>query len=378
MWRVALFCFLGLLLSCSDNPASVPDIPAERPGEPELPVEESHAVSFAVVPPEIIVDASAGSYTLTLLRENAASAPRRTLTVRAVTDAGRVVVPGSVTFDEASGLVTFELSYDFSAAGEAANVTVSAEEAVTVLRFVRPETPAVRMKGAYVHNFVRAAVDIEILESGSARVYNLKGEGLERSVRVEGEVAEALAVGGVTGFAAAVSTGGHDLPADPILSTKGRVSDDGSMISFGVVYPDGSACIDYIVIDDGEWEDCPGAVFTDAWVLPVVTFKAVKYVPACDYPWEVWLQRSRTRQGIYRIIDLYRGGCPLSSANTATAGDVLTIDARDPEAVVFGPSTSAFASNGLEAFEIGGTGVLSDDVIRVPEINGMASLSLGR
>lgn len=149
------------------------------------------------------------------------------------------------------------------------------------------------------------------------------------------------------------------------------------MISFGVVYPDGCACIDYIVIDDGEWEDCPGAVFTDAWVLPVVTFKAVKYVPACDYPWKVWLQRSRTRRGMYRIIDLYRGSCPLSAANTATAGDVLTIDARDPEAVVFGPSESAFANPDLPTFVVGGAGRMSDGVITIYGDYGAAVLSWG-
>lgn len=229
----------------------------------------------------------------------------------------------------------------------------------------RPATPPdvepTHTTAIYVHNFDSTRVDIDIYEAEGEYFYAVKGAGFERYITVGADKTVTTAdAGGIQSFATAAEEQKQlGLWPDPILSTEGSISDAGSMISFGYVDSGGKANIDYLILyDTSEWVDTSLAIFTDAWVLPFITFKAVKYPPA-DNPWRVWMQRSTTTPGIYRIIDLYRGACPLADANATHAGDIITIDATNPSDVVLGPSSTAFVCPGIEPVTVSATGIFS-------------------
>lgn len=221
-----------------------------------------------------------------------------------------------------------------------------------------PDVTPSHARGGYIHDFVRSEVDIDIYDAEGESVYAVRGEGFEcyLTISADGTVRTHDA-GGIKSFAtAAEQQRRQGLWPDPVLSTEGSLSPDGTMISFGYTDSGGKAVIDYLVLSDSEeWADMGETVYTDAWVLPHVTFKAVKYSPA-EHPWRVWMQRSTVTPGLYRIIDLYRGACPLSDANAATAGDIITVDASDPSHVVLGPSATAFVCPDIEPLTVGGRG----------------------
>jgi len=241
-----------------------------------------------------------------------------------------------------------------------------------------PDVTPTHTKGIYIHDFVRTDVDIDIFETDGKYTYAVSNADFERYITVStGGTVSIADGGGIQSFPTAEAWQRQQgMWPDPVLSTTGSVVDGGAMICFGYVGSDGKATIDYLLLaDTGEWADIGEVTFTDAWVLPVVTFKAIKYNPAA-HPWRVWMQRNTSAPGIYRIIDLYRGQCPLADANAATAGDIIILDATDAKAVKLGPSPTAFFNPDIDPVYVGGNGRIDGRSIIFDTDFGQATLTL--
>lgn len=244
-----------------------------------------------------------------------------------------------------------------------------------------PELPDVtpsHAKGVYIHDFVRTEVDIDIYQADGECTYAINSADLERYITIDADGSVSVAdTGDIKSFPTAKAEQSKEgLWPDPVLSTAGSVVDDGAMICFGYVGSDDKATIDYLILaDTGEWVDVGEVIFTDAWVLPHVTYKAVKYDPT-THPWRVWMQRSTSATDIYRLIDLYRGRCPLSDANAATAGDIIILDATDAQAVKLAPSSTAFYNPDIAPITVGGSGRIDGRSIIFDTAFGQATLTL--
>ena len=97
-------------------------------------------------------------------------------------------------------------------------------------------------------------------------------------------------------------------------------------------------------VDPNEgWTNLGDATFMDGWLLPC--FGIDQTQTANQY--SVALQRNNDNSKVYRLVDPYKGKCPVAQYNTCTTTGYIQFDVTDPEHVVFLPVESGFANSQL-------------------------------
>lgn len=96
-------------------------------------------------------------------------------------------------------------------------------------------------------------------------------------------------------------------------------------------------------VDPNEgWTSLGNATLQDGWVLPAFGIDQM----AEENWYEVELQQNDADKSLYRLVDPYRGNCPVVSYNTSTAKHgYIVFDISDPEHVVFMESEAGFANS---------------------------------
>lgn len=327
-----------LAAACTGDPPERPSLPEPEPVDRSISFSESSERQYYVADGKATV-------TLGLVRRNAAGAQALEVSLSARADKGRVELPASVTFAADEPAVGFVLEYycPSLAPGESDNVYVMAGElacSFTVKRAVAQAYSAV-----YVRGFRR--FDVEVSEVDGS--YVVSGDGLSRTVSmVDGRP---YACGGgmmdITEARKMLEPQTDWLPYAYLTPS----TYDSAERRFNLVVADESftPSIEYLLLDaDTAWRDCGEAMYYDRWILPVVSLNGVHFDPA-EHPWRVWLQESQATPGLYRIIDPYRGACPLALYNAAPVGSIMTIENGS-----VAPTTSLFSNPDLAPITISG------------------------
>ena len=95
-------------------------------------------------------------------------------------------------------------------------------------------------------------------------------------------------------------------------------------------------------IDPNEgWTSLGEATFKDGWLLPGV--KIDQTDPANWY--KVELQQNDENEKVYRLVDPYKGNCPIAQYNESTKPGYIQFDVTDPDHVVFATDVNAGFAN---------------------------------
>ena len=160
----------------------------------------------------------------------------------------------------------------------------------------------------------------------------------------------------------------------PVISTEPgymrRSTFDAEEHRFNLAIIEGdSVRVDYLMLsDESDWADAGACEFTDGWFLPVVWYQAQYFEPS-ENAWAVWMQQSKSTPGLYRVIDPYHNGCPLTMANCSDPGTEIIIDARDAMHVVVERQDAGFVNPDIfpDGAQIGADeGTFASDIISIP------------
>ena len=88
------------------------------------------------------------------------------------------------------------------------------------------------------------------------------------------------------------------------------------------------------------WSDAGIALFQDGWLLPVFDIDQLDYKNW--YPVEI--QVSDENDALYRLVDPYRGLCPIADKNESNKTGYIVFDISDPDHVVFEAVEAGFAN----------------------------------
>ncbi len=95
-------------------------------------------------------------------------------------------------------------------------------------------------------------------------------------------------------------------------------------------------------IDPNEdWTSLGNAEFQDPWVVPAFG------VDPAEYTWEVELQQNKKDENVYRLVDPYKGNCPVAEINESSKAGYIIFNVSDPEHVSFDVVAAGFASSEL-------------------------------
>lgn len=327
-----------LAVACTGDPLERPTLP-----EPE-PIDRSISFSESSVGQYFVSDGKA-AVTLGLVRRNAAGAQALEVFLSARADKGRVELPASVTFGPDKPAVGFVLEYycPSLAPGESDNVYVMAGELSCSFTVKRAE--AQTYSAVYVRDFQR--FDVEVSEADGS--YIVTGEGVSRTVSmVDGR--PYTCGGGMMDITEARKMLEPQTDWLPYAYLTPSTYDSAER-RFNLVVADDSftPSIEYLLLEaDTDWRDCGEAMYYDRWILPGVSLNGVLFDPA-EHPWRVWLQESLTTPGLYRVIDPYRGACPLALYNAAPAGSIMTVEHGS-----VAPTTDLFSNPDLAPISISG------------------------
>lgn len=96
-------------------------------------------------------------------------------------------------------------------------------------------------------------------------------------------------------------------------------------------------------VDPNEgWTSLGNATFIDPYILP-----AFNDVNQEDYPYEVELQQNDANKNLYRLVDPYKGNCPVAEYNQSTKTGYIQFDVTDPDHVIFEGVSAGFANSSL-------------------------------
>lgn len=335
--------------ACSSNPA-------ERPDEPQ-PEPLSHEITFAPsAPSDYVITGTSCSITLTLLRENGDSAPEQTLSVKVRADKGSAKAPPTLSFG--AGSPTASLKIDYSCPSLEPNatdiITIKADKISHRLTIRR--SSGEKSTATYTRNFIHLPVDVTVSDG----TYIVEGSGIYRRISiVDGKpyVQSGDGIFDITDARDIFSQSNTWVPY--AYYTPSTYDKSEGRLNLAVADSELTPSTEYLRLDnDSEWADCGEASFIDRWALPIVSINATLLDPE-KHPWRVWVQQSKTRQGIYRVIDPYRGDSPLALYNDAPAGSIMNIDATNPDNVSIQPDKTLFTNPSLSPITVGGTGRLS-------------------
>lgn len=91
------------------------------------------------------------------------------------------------------------------------------------------------------------------------------------------------------------------------------------------------------------WKSVGNATLYDPWLLPA--FDLDEDVVAQGYAVE--LQQNETTASLYRLVNPYKGECPVAQYNTSTKNGYIEFDIADPEHVWFTGTEAGFAQSQL-------------------------------
>lgn len=99
----------------------------------------------------------------------------------------------------------------------------------------------------------------------------------------------------------------------------------------------------YKDIDDPTaWTSVGNATFVDGWVIP-----AVGDVDQFEFEYEVPLQQNNENKNLFRLVDPYKGNCPVADLNASTKTGYIMFDLSDPDHVIFSVVDAGFANADL-------------------------------
>lgn len=342
---------LGLLLlvyACSSNPAHRPE-----PDEPEV---QNFTLSFA---PYTIFHLSIGgistSISITTLRENGTEAPRQSTAIAVTALKGEVKAPDELIFEAGETQKSFTIDYRCPALALGQSDIIGISIGELSAKITIEHTLASSRKALYVKNFESSEVNL----TTDGDTYIIESPELRRTIAMRGGLPYVHSGSGVIDISDAYTQLAQTTAWVPYaFSAKSSYDTTEQRLNL-VVLADGAdvPTTEYLFLSSSnEWETLASATFIDPWVLPRVSLNAELLDPAA-HPWPVWLQQSKTEPSSYRIIDPYRGNCPLSLYNDAPAGATLSFAISDDK-VTFAQNTSLFTNPDIKAPLIGGTGVL--------------------
>lgn len=326
---------LIMLAGCGGHVAERPD--TERS-------DEEYTYSFDIDNTRIVLVGGVQTFSLAVLRGGAALDAPSEAVVKASGACGAIADSvQSMRFAEGQISARAQFSIDADALEKSSKVEFSIDGGTAVYIDFIVERPIAPTLAYYRRGNRTETVEIDKINEGNIVYYIVRGEGMNRRIRLAG--AEVVLEAGSDEKGPVCDAALTDAVYADIPAMHARSNYDIEENRFNIVAarPDGSVDAEYLMISrNEEWEDVP-CIFTDGWFLPVVWFQAQIFEPA-DYPWSVWMQRHTGRPAYYRVIDLYRGLCPLSAANSADAGITLYIDASDSDYVLIAPQQSGFAN----------------------------------
>lgn len=106
---------------------------------------------------------------------------------------------------------------------------------------------------------------------------------------------------------------------------------------------------------DYGWTSMGNATFMDGWLLPAAGIDQKD--PSNWY--EVELQQSDFDNNVYRLVDPYKGNCPLASENASTKRGYIQFDVTDPDHVTFAKVDAGFVNAELNFTQMYCLNVLS-------------------
>lgn len=384
MKKLSIAALVAIVAGCSSHPA-------ERPEEP-VPEPAPAGMYFAASNPHEIVAAEGGrgSFLITLARLDGSIDTDESFVIRAECAGARVGLPPSGRFTSGSATCTVAATYEALTPGERAELTLRIVDANTApglpavwcIELIAPDEKAEVLKGLYIHACRSHEVTYTVARGTDATVYSVAGEGFARTIRLAND-------GGVTmaseeaGLEEGTVVQCADLRTqaeasgvwvDNIYKVENSFAEAEGRFNLAVCYTDGEGRrkpdIDFFFTnpEGAEWSAPEAYTFVDGWFLPAVSVNAMLYDPD-EHPWEVAVQRSRVRPGVWRVLNLYRGASPLSTSNIAPADCVLEIDASDTENVIVAPQPSPFYCPDIHPAPpyIGGHGAMSaDGTVTIP------------
>lgn len=91
------------------------------------------------------------------------------------------------------------------------------------------------------------------------------------------------------------------------------------------------------------WKSVGNATLYDPWLLPCFGI----YEDAAENGYAVELQQNEETSSLYRLVNPYKGECPVAQYNTCTKNGYIEFDIADPEHVWFNTTEAGFAQSQL-------------------------------
>lgn len=342
------FACISLLLFTSCNNKHIPGREDEPGGDSQTISEQCFYLS-STIPQEVIASEENGKITIGILRPGECVGAETVCTPLVSGTPGVVTSVGNAVFGKedisAEAYIIYNaLSVD---AGKSVKLRVTVQPAADCgpayadITLLRPTAEAQRIKGMYRMDGKCFEVTAEIKSAGNTCHYSLNGDGFNLEFDVNGNDIFVSSSEDVEDIASAreklLLAEGF---AHNIYYMSSTITESEKRYNLALCRQ-GSPTIEYFIAGECEWEDTGVYEFEDGWFLPIIAVNAQLLDPA-EHRWPVWMQRNKYKDGLLRVIDPYRGECPLSLVNSADAGSVMIIDATDAAAVVVPEQISAF------------------------------------
>ena len=308
-----------------------------------------YTYSFDVDNKTILLAAGEQVFSVVLVREGANLAAPSQVLVEVSGACGAIADSvQTVKFTEGQGRALAQFNIDADMLTGRCRLTLAIDGRAKVKIDILVEENVAPYVAYYRRNNVTERVNLERIAGENDTYYTVRGDGMMRRIRQSDDRVVLEAGNDDAGEVCDASLADAAFADIPAMLARSNYNKEEDRLNLVVARGDGSVDVEYLILgEEDEWEDV-SCVYIDGWFLPVVWFQAQMF-ESDDYPWEIWMQKSTKRDGYYRIIDLFRGECPLSAANSANAGSTLYIDARDSHYVRIEPQQSGFANPDIYA-----------------------------
>ena len=368
-----IFVLILLLATACSDPGGGSDEPVPpRPGE-DSPLTEAKVTFDPAKADFAAADGSfEGSLPIAVLRSGE-YLPDTLYIIETADPRAALRLPGDVHFGQNATKTIVTAAYRLSLApGQSYGTTVRVAGTDAAIEITFRNTSDRIEVGLASYRFPggRRTATVFRRTAAAGTEYSLEDEGFTRSLTVDaaGGVVMNAAPAACEGFVA-VADASHFTDAPPALpawGVTGATDGDGTFV-LAAVYTsaDGTPMLHHdtvtILDPDSDWEAPADAMFTDGWLLGVVSLDARPPLLPADNPWPVEYRESRSRPGVLRLCNPYRGASPLAEINGGAALAYIIVDASNPDNVTIAPQNSGFANADLFAapFMAGGTGTMT-------------------
>ncbi len=183
-------------------------------------------------------------------------------------------------------------------------------------------------------------------EIGHTTHYRLVGEGFERSLQIDRKSGRITVAEGAAGFAGLEKVydsylylSAEQKAAKPAGSVTSDFDDVNGRLNLSVCYTDGDGNyhprVDNIKMpgfEDKLWQNVADGLFYDGWFTGVISLEARPPLNPEEYPWAVETEMSTEQNPLHpavRIVNPYRGACPLAEYNSAGGTQFLVFKEGD-------------------------------------------------